>query len=87
MLKFTLVLLRLSLTKGLVGGVAKGPLGLVGDFALIELDDSFRVIPGKLGFEVDAERCWPIWVGELVLAIEPLFMKLEGRSPNFGKAN
>ena len=87
LLKFTPVLSRLPLPKVLVVGAGKGPFMLVGDFVVMELEDCFLLMPGKLEFEADAPRCWPICVGELVLAIEPLFIKLEGRSPNLGNAN
>ena len=87
LLKFTPVLPTLPFTKLPVEGAGKGPFGLVGDFVLTELEDCFLLMPGRLGFEADAARCWPICVGELVFAIEPLFIKLEGRSPNLGNAN
>ena len=62
------------------------PLKLGVDFALLVPDDCFLGIPGGVVLEAEPER-WPICVGEVVLAIEPLAMKEAGRSPNLGKLN
>ena len=86
LLKSDLLLASPSM-KLLAEGGSDGLLVFVGDLALVETEDSLLVIPGKLGLEDDAEGCWPIWLDELVLAIEPLFIKLDGKSPNLGNAN
>lgn len=63
-------------------GVENIPLKLGGD--LLAADDCFLTLPEGVVLEAEAER-WPICVGEVVLAIEPLLMKEPGRSPNLGK--
>ena len=62
------------------------PLRLVGDLPVAESEDVVLAIPGTLELEAEAERV-PKAVGEVVLAIEPLFKNDPGRSPNFGNAN
>lgn len=86
-LRSVLSLLAPPLTRPLAAGGLKLWFVSVGDLALIEAEDSLLIIPGRMGFEEDAEGCCPTWLDELVLAIEPLFMKLEGKSPNLGNAN
>ena len=61
------------------------PLRLVGDLPVAE-SDVVLAIPGTLELEAEAGRV-PKAVGEVVLAIEPLFKNDPGRSPNFGNAN
>ena len=67
-------------------GVEDIPVKLGDDCTLLALDDCLRRVPGGVVVEAEAER-WPICVGEVVLAIEPLLMKEAGRSPNLGKLN
>ena len=59
------------------------PFKLDGD--LLAPDDCCLAIPG--GVVLDEAERWPIDVGEVVLAIEPLFRNEPGRSPNLGKLN
>jgi hypothetical protein len=59
---------------------------MVGDFALADPKDCFLAKPGRLVLETEVER-WPASGGDVVLAREPLFINVPGRSPNLGKAN
>lgn len=57
---------------------------LIGDFALLELEDPARTTPGTIP---EVVRDGPLF-GFPIFAREPLFMKVDpGRSPNLGKAN
>lgn len=61
------------------------PFILAGDFEVVEFDELFLTAAGRLVFDAEAER-WFRLVGDVVLAIDPLFIKEPGRSPNLGKA-
>ena len=93
-LKSALSSLKLSALRVLLGdwygrsrfNVDVAPFGEIGDLLVKELDESFLNAAGKMLLGVDAERSLKV-VGDVVLAIEPLFRNEPGRSPNFGKAN
>lgn len=62
------------------------PFALVGDLVSEDVEVNVGKSCPKPG--VDKENdCWSLRTEELVFAMVPLFIKLEGRSPNLGNAN